>query len=225
MGWEFCSYTTTVDEVRKPQLFAGNEVGLPKQLDNTLYLSENDAANAICDKLDKLGCMYATFIDFDGANTPLKSARVTRSHAAFKKHSERQRDLTLAAIEKAENLKSRTCPNCKKRVAMQDYHRVFNSFKVSVSHSPYHSSLNGACPHCGNNTLPLTRAQRQSIEKVREKASNAYDTWRNEQDEAVRAMHKAGKVGTKAVVVGLLHEIDARPYNDEHFDEDECDDF
>jgi len=26
-------------------------------------------------------------------------------------------------------------------------------------------------------------------------------------------------------VVGLLHEIDARPYNDEHFDEDECDDF
>lgn len=224
MGWEFCSYTTDIDKVNEPQLFAGNEVGLPTRLNNTLYIDENDAANALCDKLDKLGCMYATYIDFESSSTPVKNARVTRAHETFKKRSERQCEVTLAAIQKAENLKTRTCPKCNKRVSMQRYHRNFSYFRSSVSHSPYHSSFGGSCPHCGDDTLPLTQAQRESIEKARVRASDAYDVWQNEKEKVIRAMHKAGKLCTKAVVVGMLHEIDARPYNDEHFDEDDYDD-
>ena len=81
MGWEFCSYTTDIDKVNEPQLFAGNEVGLPTRLNNTLYIDENEASNALCDKLDKRGCMYATFIDFESGGSTLRRER--SNHASM----------------------------------------------------------------------------------------------------------------------------------------------
>lgn len=221
MGWEFCSYTTTVETVNEPTSFAGKHTGLPTRLNDTLYMDENTAANALCDALDKRGCMYATYIDYDPFRNKVNTVAYQRAHVQFTKAIARKKALVLDAVNKARDCKTRTCPNCKKRVNMQGFARMLNNVLHSLSVDTYLTPVSGQCPHCADKTLPLTHAQRRDIAKADERLDAASDKREQAEESAVRALHRAGKLGTRAVVVGLLHEIDARPYNDEHYDEDD----
>lgn len=206
------SFTCDIKNVRKKHSFSGAHTSLPSKKSNDILIDQNAAYELVSSKVGKYEAGWVAFYDVDTStitNSKIKAAEAKMQTAISRRHN-----YTVVNLEKAVTFTTRTCTCCGKKIYMDDYRRPLNALKRE---KPLYYISQLSCTSCrSTKSVPFTAPQRIKYDNYQAIVSEMFDAVNKAKYEHIVKLANKGKIKTKALVLGVLHESLKNEYNDEY---------